>query len=119
MFDPARMDIGLAERAFVKLAESLILAEEADIAAGREFPLLVWKALRDFRNGYAAVNDMYVEAEAYLDHSANLADRSDAARHYHANLIQPSGTEIGDQLNFLTAQVKTIKRRKHHGRPAA
>ena len=119
LFDPSRTDIGLADRAFVKLAESLVLAEGADIAAGKEFPLHVWKAFRDFRNGYAAVDDMYAELEVFIEHSSYLADRTDLARSFHANLFQPSGTEIGDYLNTLTAQVKTIKRGKNDWRPAA
>lgn len=119
LFDPDRTDIGLADRAFVKLTESLILAEGADITAGKEFPLHVWKAFRDFRNGYAAVDDMYAELAGFLDHSAYLADRTELARLYHANLFQPSGTEVGDFLNIVTARVKTIKRRKTDGRPVA
>ena len=77
--------------------------------------------MRDFRNGFFAVEGIYTELAVYVEHSQYLADwcTNLVTDELLANVFAKSGTVMGDYLNHLTAPVKTIKRQGNNRRPAA
>ncbi|SHK41947.1 hypothetical protein SAMN05444000_12842 [Shimia gijangensis] len=126
-FDPDREDVGISEKGCSKLEKRLIAAEVQDETDLRQlfqahakaaqanslvatidpyngnYPVEIWRALRDFRAGYPATRTDGPEISYYLETSAHVAERRNCPRasHLHWNLFAPSGTEENMAIRSL------------------
>lgn len=121
LFDPAREDIGIAEKGRVKLERRLNEADEADMAElhrrliehrarveacprfwhpspyADSYPVEHWRALLDFRSGFSAAEVNGDELAFYLAATEDTADRRGEPRiaHLHRNLFADRSTDEG------------------------
>lgn len=103
LFDPERLDVGVADGARGKFERRLGSAEEADIADPANFPLRTWHALRDFANGFPAVENLSDELAHYVATSQDVADASGSplVQYLHQHILAPRGTPEGEVLHAL------------------
>lgn len=66
--------IGLSHRALCKLERRLCSAEERDSWETGEVPFRTWRALRRFRTGFSAAEDIRSELAYYIENSRELAE---------------------------------------------
>ncbi|MEO1951786.1 hypothetical protein [Thioclava sp.] len=121
LFDPARKDIGIGEKARLKLERRLDEADKADtlvllrsltkhrerVAAAPRFwhpsayrdcfPVAHWRALLDFRSGFSAADDDGEELAFYLATTADTAELRGEPQiaHLHRHLFAGRSTREG------------------------
>lgn len=102
-FDPEQSALGIGADALTKLERRLLKAEENDRKNPQTFPVEIWKVLRDFRNGFPAVEYPAKTLAIYLDSCAAEVEarRSYLVSHLHQHLFASRDSAEGKMIDLI------------------